>query len=295
MHHPGKASLVFYLVIMCALGILSTVSAEYPDSRLVEISGAEAMLDRGLSADHPPILAVHPSAKTQTVEHQPMGYGIQDACFMTVMGTAFNPTSSDAEYYSATNGGLTCNSGSTYEYFDAQLEPPVGARIEGIRFWTYDSDGPENMHAFLWETCQPFAGPGTPIHTELFATDISSGTGGEWSQFVDVPDRTANTAGCVYRVRVRFGLNNNCNGESLRLHKARLQFRRQVSPAPVTATFNDVGTGHLFFRYVEALVDSGITAGCGGGSYCPDAPVTRGQMAVFLSKALGLHWSWRNF
>ena len=26
------------------------------------------------------------------------------------------------------------------------------------------------------------------------------------------------------------------------------------------------------------------------GNYCPDAPLTRGQMAVFLSKALGLHW-----
>lgn len=34
---------------------------------------------------------------------------------------------------------------------------------------------------------------------------------------------------------------------------------------------------------------SGITAGCGTG-YCPDNPVTRGQMAVFLTKALGLYW-----
>jgi hypothetical protein len=24
--------------------------------------------------------------------------------------------------------------------------------------------------------------------------------------------------------------------------------------------------------------------------YCPDNPVTRGQMAVFLATALGLHW-----
>jgi hypothetical protein len=36
-------------------------------------------------------------------------------------------------------------------------------------------------------------------------------------------------------------------------------------------------------------VASGITAGCGGGNYCPDAP-TRRQMAIFLAKALGLHW-----
>ena len=40
---------------------------------------------------------------------------------------------------------------------------------------------------------------------------------------------------------------------------------------------------------VEALVASGIAAGWGGGNYCPDAPLTRGQMAVLLSKGLGLH------
>jgi hypothetical protein len=65
-----------------------------------------------------------------------------------------------------------------------------------------------------------------------------------------------------------------------------------MSPAPATATFpNDVPTSHPFFRYVEALYASGITAGCGTG-YCPDNPVTRGQMAVFLTKALGLYWPW---
>lgn len=61
-----------------------------------------------------------------------------------------------------------------------------------------------------------------------------------------------------------------------------------VSPAPPTATFNDVPTNHPFFKYIEALAASGITGGCGSGNYCPDNPVTRGQMAVFLAKALGL-------
>src|SRR3954462_8583481 len=61
----------------------------------------------------------------------------------------------------------------------------------------------------------------------------------------------------------------------------------QVSPAPGSATFNDVPPSHPFFQYIEALSASGITGGCGGGNYCPDAPLTRGQMAVFLSKALG--------
>ena len=67
-------------------------------------------------------------------------------------------------------------------------------------------------------------------------------------------------------------------------------WRRSVSDAPQNATFADVPTDHIFFQYIEALSASGITGGCGPGIYCPDAPVTRGQMATFLAKALGLHW-----
>ncbi len=77
----------------------------------------------------------------------------------------------------------------------------------------------------------------------------------------------------------------------MQLRQVRLLFRRQVSPAPAVATFpNDVPITHPFFRFIEALADAGITAGTGPGSFSPEDPVTRGQMAVFLSKALGLHW-----
>jgi hypothetical protein len=67
-------------------------------------------------------------------------------------------------------------------------------------------------------------------------------------------------------------------------------WRRQVSPAPATSDFGDVPTTSPQFQFIEALYKSGITAGCGGGNYCPNNPVTRGQMAVFLAKALGLNW-----
>jgi len=68
-------------------------------------------------------------------------------------------------------------------------------------------------------------------------------------------------------------------------------WRRSVSPAPGFQSFNDVSTSHPFFQFIEALAASGITGGCGSGNYCPENPVTRGQMAVFLAKALGLHWA----
>ena len=67
-------------------------------------------------------------------------------------------------------------------------------------------------------------------------------------------------------------------------------YHRVVSPAPGSPTFGDVPLSDPGFQYIEALVSSGITAGCGGGNYCPDNPLTRRQMAVFLAKAFGLHW-----
>ena len=70
----------------------------------------------------------------------------------------------------------------------------------------------------------------------------------------------------------------------------RLYYKLQVSPAPATATFADVPVGSPLHAFVEALVSAGITGGCGGGNYCPNQPLTRGQMAVFLAAALGLHW-----
>ena len=76
----------------------------------------------------------------------------------------------------------------------------------------------------------------------------------------------------------------------VRFHSARIYYKLQVAPAPGTATFADVPVGSPFHRFVEALVASGISGGCGGGNYCPDAPVTRAQMAVFLSVALGLYF-----
>ena len=74
------------------------------------------------------------------------------------------------------------------------------------------------------------------------------------------------------------------------LRGCRLYWQRLVSPAPNFATFADVPVGNPLHRFVEALVAAGITGGCGGANFCPNAAITRGQMAVFLAAALGLHW-----
>jgi parallel beta-helix repeat protein len=61
-----------------------------------------------------------------------------------------------------------------------------------------------------------------------------------------------------------------------------------LPPPCTTATFGDVPCSNGFAPWIEELVHRGITAGCGGGMYCPNNPVTRGQMAVFLSTTFGL-------
>jgi hypothetical protein len=86
-------------------------------------------------------------------------------------------------------------------------------------------------------------------------------------------------------------INMGAAASQVGLLAVRVFYILQVSPAPAVASFSDVPTSHPFFQFVEALVASGITAGCGGGNYCSDEAVTRGQMAVFLSKALGLHFA----
>jgi hypothetical protein len=67
-------------------------------------------------------------------------------------------------------------------------------------------------------------------------------------------------------------------------------YNLRVSAAPTSPTFNDVPVSDPAFQYIEALAASGITAGCGPAVYCPEAPLTRRQMAVFIAKALGLDW-----
>jgi uncharacterized delta-60 repeat protein len=49
--------------------------------------------------------------------------------------------------------------------------------------------------------------------------------------------------------------------------------------------FNDVSTSYWAAAWIKQLAADGVTTGCGGGNYCPEGMVTRGQMAVFLLRA----------
>jgi hypothetical protein len=55
--------------------------------------------------------------------------------------------------------------------------------------------------------------------------------------------------------------------------------------AALSVEFADVPVSSPFHADILAVAAAGITAGCGGGNYCPAAPVRRDQMAVFLLKS----------
>ena len=96
----------------------------------------------------------------------------------------------------------------------------------------------------------------------LFRAAITSGcTGGNYC--VDSPVTRAEMA--VFLLKSRFG-----------------PFH---APPPATgAVFADVQPGDFGADFIEELNALGITGGCGNGNYCPNDPVTRAQMAVFLLK-----------
>lgn len=57
-------------------------------------------------------------------------------------------------------------------------------------------------------------------------------------------------------------------------------------PPPATGeVFNDVPSDAFAADWIEALFADGITTGCGDGNYCPDAFVTRAEMAIFLLRS----------
>ncbi|MBL8233913.1 MAG: SBBP repeat-containing protein [Bryobacterales bacterium] len=54
---------------------------------------------------------------------------------------------------------------------------------------------------------------------------------------------------------------------------------------PAAPYFGDVPGTHPQYRHIQKMRELGITSGCTATNYCPDEPVTRAQMALFLVRA----------
>ena len=60
------------------------------------------------------------------------------------------------------------------------------------------------------------------------------------------------------------------------------------------STFEDVQTGHWFYKEVETLYNSGIVDGTGEHKFSPDAPATRAEFAVMAARFAGLDYEGGN-
>ena len=189
-----------------------------------------------------------------------------------------------ATYCEAGSGGDPSHPGAG----NAQLQLPDGATLSQLQFWAYDIDAQYGLTVNLFESCQA-VGANPPVTTLIGSVD-TFGAIGTYFGFTPLNNYRVNNRDCGYTVQAVFNAETTCRGSALQLQKVHVGWVRDVSPAPATATFTDVPTSHPFVQYVEALAKAGVTGGCGGGKYCPDAPLTRAQMATFLSRALGLQW-----
>ncbi|HEY1249866.1 MAG TPA: S-layer homology domain-containing protein [Thermoanaerobaculia bacterium] len=127
-------------------------------------------------------------------------------------------------------------------------------------------------------------------------TGTLNGAHGFFADFTDVPQghpfhafvesifRAGVTAGCGGDL---YCADANVTRAEMAVFLLKSRFGPFHAPPPATgAVFDDVQPGDFAADWIEELAALGVTGGCGGGNYCPNDPVTRAQMAVFLLKTL---------
>jgi len=222
-----------------------------------------------------------PAARPQGA--QSPSWGTTAESLLSVNAFSFDPTG-NTETYMTNTGYARWSTGGAGEWV-AGVNLPTGSVVTGIEIQGCDeSPGGFLQVTFLRQIVTGGSEDAQPLG--LLATGAAATPGCGTFAAAITPVTIDNTnAGYVLDVQQGFAFTGSVNFQAVRL-----RYKLQVSPPPAVATFGDVPTTSPQFKFVEALVAAGITAGCGGGNYCPNDPITRGQMAVFLASALGLHF-----
>jgi ELWxxDGT repeat protein len=96
------------------------------------------------------------------------------------------------------------------------------------------------------------------------------------------------TTGCA-AAPPRFCPDQPLNRAEMAVFLLRAKHGSSYAPPPATGTvFTDVPANYWAASWIEQLAAEGITTGCAPGLYCPDASVTRAQMAAFLTRTFSL-------
>jgi hypothetical protein len=113
-------------------------------------------------------------------------------------------------------------------------------------------------------------------------TDI----GGHWAEdWIEALKNDGITSGCGTGI---YCPENTVTRAQMAVFLLKAKHGASYSPPPATGTFSDVPADYWSAAWIEQLAAEGITSGCATGLYCPENPVTRAQMAVFLVKAFNL-------
>jgi S-layer homology domain len=224
--------------------------------------------------------AQHGTTGTDAATPDPQNYGGASLTAVNYAAIGFSPLSDGQWSHQST--GWSNRSGGTNNATCTDIHLPTGALLEAITTYTNDTDAAGDITYTLFNFNLT-----TSVGTIPFNFVTTGAPGIQRVLRPVTPPLTISNQNRAFSLCLFHGSATATNQNA----GATFWYRLQVSPAPATATFpNDVPTSHPLFRFVEALAASGITGGCGAGVYCPDAPITRGQMAVFLAAALGLHF-----
>jgi hypothetical protein len=170
-----------------------------------------------------------------------------------------------------------------YRFVETLLHVGVTA---GCTTSTYCPDGSttrEQMAVFLLRAKEGDGFTPPPCTTAPFPDVPCSSPFAPWVQELVARGITAGCGGGLYCPT------NPVTREQMAVFLLKTREGVGFAPPPcTTASFTDVPCSSPFAAWVQELVARGITAGCGGGLYCPTDPVTRGQMAVFLTKTFAL-------
>jgi len=275
----GLVTIVCAMTLVVALPSAAQLSGSAPGS---EIPGA--------SKDHtgPPQTQLEPNAFGVM-----SGYSTFFAPQWTTYAAGTKLPQSFAHY-----PYVCVDSSGSAAYYRVQLDLPLGAEVDGAYVPVYDNDASSEWALYISGNEASNSGAAPP-NVDDYDSDSTSGQP-EWISLTVYPTdmvirefEDLNGDGSMNLVSYSMelvALPVPSSSSTMCFFGAAVWWHRTISPAPASATFSDVPVGSFGFQHIEALVDSGITAGCGGGNFCPGNTLTRAEMAIFLAKALGLHW-----
>ncbi len=215
-------------------------------------------------------------------------WGTANLSKLTLSPWEFVPADSGVTYVfsvaSPTRLIRTNASGSVW--MEAPFHLPTGALITQVEVQFCDSSATSGLWAYLFRGEIP---TGINYETLLVSTSVAETPGCPIQTATLAEPMTVDNNANFYQIDVALG-SGTPGDAGIGIGTVRIAYMLQISPAPASATFGDVPTGYWAFRHIEALAASGITVGCGGGNFCPENYVKRSEMAVYLAKALGLHW-----